>query len=97
MRSDRSANADIIRTRFQSLMRRRESFLIARLRPSRTNSLDSDFDFVAKFCTQLLDFMGTGYDSVDSCFDTQPDETQDLILNSVGDPDFAQRLFCCAC
>ena len=93
MRSDRSANADIIGAGFDRLAGRRESLLIARLRPSRTNPLNHDFDSARKFRAQLFNFMRTGHDSIDSCFDTQSGETQDLIINSVGDPDFTQRFW----
>jgi len=65
--------------------------LIARLAQCGTDSLNGDFDFVAKFCSQLFDFMGTGHDSVDSYFDTQFGEPQDLVIHFAGDADFAQR------
>src|SRR5207244_5360962 len=91
MRSDRSANADIIGAGFDRLAGRRESLLIARLRPSRTNPLNHDFDSARKFCAQLFNFMWTGYDSVDSCFDTQSCEAQDLIVHFASDSDFTHR------
>ena len=70
MRGDRSTNADIIRARFESLARRHESFLVARLRPARANSLNHYFDFIAEFRPQSFDFMRAGYNSIDFCFDT---------------------------
>jgi hypothetical protein len=50
MRRDWSTDTDIICARFHCLPRRHESFLIARLGPYRTNSLNDYFDFVAEFC-----------------------------------------------
>src|SRR5213594_832764 len=55
MRSDRPTDADIVCARLDCLVRRHESFLIARLRPARTNSLDRDFDSLSKFRTQGFD------------------------------------------
>src|SRR5439155_2183668 len=66
MRGDRTPNADVICASSKRLARRHESFLIARLGPTRANSLNSNFDFVADFRAELFDFMRTGYDSVDS-------------------------------
>src|SRR5207237_5666127 len=97
MRRDRPANADIVRTSFKRLAGRHESFLIARLGPRRAHSLNSDFDFVAKFRAKLFDSMWTADNSVDSCFDTQPDEAQDLVVHFAGDSNLAQRLFSRAC
>jgi hypothetical protein len=71
--------------------------LIARLRPGRSNSLNRDFDFVAKFRAQLFDFMRTRHDSVDSSLDTQSGEAQDLVVHVAGDSGFSQRLFRRAC
>src|ERR1043166_9429738 len=93
MRSDWPANADVICTRFECLARRHESFLIARLCPGRANSLNSDLDFVAELRTQLLDFMRTDCNAVDSCCDTQPGESQNLFVHFAGYSDFAHRLF----
>src|SRR6516225_1855687 len=97
MRSDRTPNADVICASFERFARRHESFLIARLGPGRADSLNSNFYFVAKFRTQLFDFMRTGHHSVDSCFDTQSGEAQDLVVHLGGNADFAQSLFRCAC
>src|ERR1051326_5184984 len=60
MRSDRASNAHVICASFKRLARRHESLLIARLRPNRANSLNSNFDFVAKLGTRLFDFIWGG-------------------------------------
>ena len=54
MRGDWPTNADMICASVDCLARRHESFLIARLRPDRTNSLNDDFDLVAEFRPQAL-------------------------------------------
>src|SRR5437762_3900698 len=97
MRGDRTPNADVICASSKRLARRHESFLIARLGPTRANSLNSNFDFVADFRAELFDFMRTGYDSVDSSFNPQFGEAQDLVVHFAVDSDFAQRLFRRAC
>src|SRR6266446_7357884 len=70
MCGDRPTNADIICACFECLAWRHESFLVARLRPPRTDSLNDYLDFIGEFRAQCFDLMRTGHDSIDSCFHT---------------------------
>ena len=90
MCGDRPANTNIIRACFECLARSHESFLIARLRPGRTNSRHHDFDFVAEFAAKCFDFMRTGHNSIDFRFNAQFRQAQDLIFDVVGDSNFAE-------
>src|SRR5437870_12490473 len=93
MGCDGSADADIVCSRFDCLSRGHEPFLIARFCPAWPNSLDSDFDSVAKLEAQRFDFTRTGNHSIDSCFCASSGQPEYLILDGVRDSNFAQRLF----
>src|SRR5262245_59447294 len=86
------ADADVVCACFNCLARGHESLLIARFYPARANSLDRDFDSVAELAPKASDFMRTGHEAINSCFDSQRGQAQDLVLDFVGDSNFAQRL-----
>src|SRR5437879_1235858 len=81
--SDRPTDYQIISTGLDRFARRRESFLIARLRPARSNSGNDNFDLVAEFGSQRFDFLWTRHDSVDPIFNAKFCQSHHLFVESV--------------
>src|SRR6266550_1112887 len=71
MLRNRTPNADVVGAGLKRLARRHETLLIVWFRPSRANTLNRDFDLVAKRCAQRFNFMWASYDPVNSVFDAE--------------------------
>src|SRR5436305_4933631 len=84
---------EIIRARFEGFSWRHESLLIARIRPGWSNSGDNNFDFVAEPGTKDFDFMRAGDDSIDASCHTQFRQSQDLMIDLIGNSCFAKHAF----
>src|SRR5436190_2756693 len=67
VRDNRATYDKIICPRFERLEWSHRSPLIARLRPTRSNSWNNDLDLITEFTTQRFDFVRTGYNSINSC------------------------------
>src|SRR5260370_8855955 len=77
---DRPADYQIISTGLERFARRHESFLIARLRPARSDSWNNNFDLVAEFGSQRFDFVWTADETINSVFHTKSGQAQDLFV-----------------
>src|SRR6516164_138545 len=93
MRGDLPPDTDVVCARLNSLPWSHEPSLIARFCPGWSNSLDGDFESVAKLASQGSNFMRTGDDSVYSCLCAYPGQTDYLMFNIVRDSNFTQRSF----
>ena len=94
MRGDRSTYNQIVSTGFKCFARSHRSLLIARLGPGRSNPGDNNFDLVTEFTTKRCDFVRTGYNSIDSCFNAYLCQAQHLIIDFRRNSNFPQRFFC---
>jgi 4-diphosphocytidyl-2-C-methyl-D-erythritol kinase len=87
---NRTADHEIISSRVDGFAGRGKAFLIAGVRPSRTNSRCDNLDFVAKFRAQHPRFMGARDQTIDAVGHAEAREPQDLVAGLFGDSDLSQ-------
>src|SRR3954449_2934545 len=93
MCSDWSSDYEVIRAGIKSFDWSHYTFLIASDCPTWTDPRHNHLDFLPQLAANHFDFVRAGHNAIDSLFDTQPGEAQNLIVHCPGNADFAQRLF----